>query len=75
MPTPLRKFFENNRQRFEEAQEIVANHLRDLLHTKGLLGPAEVTTRVSGRVKEPNSVIRKVRFMERREGVNDTQFP
>lgn len=69
MPTPLRKIFETNRQRFEEAQEIVAVHLRHLLRAHSLVDPAEIGTRVSARVKHSNSVIRKVRLKERHLGV------
>ena len=74
MTEPLRKVYENNRQRFDQAQAIVADHLRKLLRTKRLLDPAEIETRVSAPVKHPNSVVRKVRLIERREGVQIRTF-
>ncbi len=69
MPIALRKAYENERQRFKVAQEILADHLRQLLRAKALLDPAEIETRVSARVKDAKSVFRKVRVIERREGV------
>lgn len=70
----LQTLYERNRQRFEEAQEIVALHLRHLLRAKGLVDPAEIGTRVSARVKAVDSMIRKVRLKERREGVKIRNF-
>lgn len=45
-----------------------------MLRARGLLDPAEVATRVSSRVKSPDSMIRKVRLKERREGIRIRSF-
>lgn len=56
--------------RFEEAVDLITVHVRYLLRRHGLMRPEEAVHRVTGRVKEVGSAVRKVRNIEHRKKLN-----
>lgn len=51
--------------RFQEAVDLITVHVRYLLRRHGLMRPEEAVHRVTGRVKDVGSAVRKVRAIER----------
>jgi len=56
---------EKMRPRYEEAVDLMIVRIQYLLRAGGLMHPDEVKHRVMGRVKSPNSFVKKVRRVER----------
>ena len=66
--------FEKARHRYEEAVDLMKVHLRYLIRERGLMHASEAEQRVTGRVKSAESVLRKLRRIERRQRIRVTTW-